>query len=111
MPGSKMPFGHRTRPQRPLSMGTLFAGRQTISLVSCGSFRFDYVGEQYAGGLIAANSQKAAFGASAFSDNADLHPASAIVALAVALPVGALSTGVAVHDGDDSGIRVFRYVK
>ena len=62
--------------------------------------------EQYAGGLVAADAEVAAFGSLAFSYKADLHPATAFVALAVAVPVGALSAGVAVHHGDNGLVGV-----
>lgn len=62
--------------------------------------------EQYAGGLVAADAEVAAFGSLAFSYQADLHPVEAVVALPEGLPVAALSAGVAVHHGDNGLVCV-----
>lgn len=63
--------------------------------------------EQYAGGLIAAHTEVAALGPSAFPGLADLHPVEAVVSLANGLPVGTVAAGVPLHDLSHFGIRVF----
>ena len=52
-----MPFGRHTKMQRLLLMGTLLPDHQTISLVSCDSFRVVFMCEQYACGLVELNPQ------------------------------------------------------
>lgn len=62
--------------------------------------------EQYAGGLVASDAEKSAFGSSTLPGFADLHAVEAVVALPEGLPVGALSAGVAVHHGDNGLVGV-----
>ena len=67
--------------------------------------------KQYAGGLIAAHTEVAALGPSAFPGLADLHPVEAVVSLANGLPVGTVAAGIAVHHGADAGVGVFYRVE
>ena len=54
--------------------------------------------EQYAGWLVAAHTEVAALGPSAFPGLADLHPVETVAALPGRQAVGTLSAGVALHD-------------